>query len=114
GSSSPSNSNVVSADARGTPTAGHAVAASYQPPSPGDGVRSTPEKIKQMEVELRDSLYPSQREWAAANMAAVDWRTQPQVVGALLTAAKEDPASTVRASGLRSLATMKVNTMPVV
>jgi hypothetical protein len=77
-------------------------------------VKPTAENIHQMEATLRDSLYPSQREWAAESMAAVDWRTHPQVVQALTTAAKEDPAPTVRASCVRCLAAMKVNTLPVV
>jgi hypothetical protein len=77
-------------------------------------VKPTAENIHQMEVTLRDSLYPSQREWAAESMAAVDWRTHPQVVQALTTAAKEDPAPTVRASCIRCLASMKVGTQPVI
>jgi hypothetical protein len=75
--------------------------------------KPTPERVQQMVVALRDSLYPSQREWAVENMSAVDWRAHPQVVQALMTAAKEDPAPTVRASCVRCLANMKVNTMPV-
>ena len=54
------------------------------------------------------------REWAAESMATVDWRTYPQVVQALTTAAKEDPAATVRAGCVRGLAKMKANTAPVV
>ncbi len=67
-----------------------------------------------MVVALRDSLYPSQREWAAESMSTVDWRSHPQVVQALMTAAKEDPAATVRAGCVRCLANMNVNTVPVV
>ncbi len=63
---------------------------------------------------LRDSLYPSQREWAAEGLSRQDWRTQPQVVQGLLTAAREDPAATVRAGCVRALAHMRVNTLPVV
>jgi hypothetical protein len=89
----------------------------YQPMMPTahlTPVKPTADNIHQMEATLRDSLYPSQREWAAESMAAVDWRTHPQVVQALATAAKEDPAPTVRASCVRCLATMKVNTLPVI
>jgi hypothetical protein len=63
---------------------------------------------------LKDSLYPSEREWAAEYLARQDWRTQPQVVQGLVTAAREDPAATVRAGCVRALAQMKVNTLPVV
>jgi hypothetical protein len=57
---------------------------------------------------LKDSLFPSQREWAAECLSRRDWQAQPQVVRALLTAAREDPAATVRASCVRALAAMKV------
>jgi hypothetical protein len=70
--------------------------------------------VPQMMSSLHDALYPSQREWAAESLSAVDWRTHPQVVQALVTAAKEDPAATVRASCVRCLAKMNVNTVPVV
>jgi hypothetical protein len=72
------------------------------------------QNIQQMLSTLRDSLYPSQREWAADSLAMTDWRTHPQVVQALVTAAKEDPAATVRAGCVRCLAKMNVNTVPVV
>ncbi len=71
---------------------------------------STPQLLSM----LKDSLYPSHREWAADCLSRQDWRSQPQVVPALLTAAKEDPAATVRAGCVRALANMKVNTLPVV
>jgi HEAT repeats len=63
---------------------------------------------------LRDSLYPSQREDAAQALANHDWRAQPQLVDALLKAAKEDPAPMVRAECVHSLAHMGVATLPVV
>jgi hypothetical protein len=63
---------------------------------------------------LRESLYPSQREWAADCLAGHDGRREPQVVQGLLAAAREDPAATVRAGCVRSLARLKVNTPPVV
>jgi hypothetical protein len=68
----------------------------------------------QLMAVLKDSLYPSQREWAADCLSRQDWRVQPQVVQALLTAAREDPAATVRAGCVRALAHMKVNILPVV
>jgi hypothetical protein len=62
---------------------------------------------------LKESLYPSQREWAANCLAQQDWHQQPQVVTALLMAAKEDPAPTVRAGCVRALGMMKANTLEV-
>jgi hypothetical protein len=63
---------------------------------------------------LRDSLYPSEREMAAEELAHCDWRAQPGVVQALVTAAKTDPAPLVRVSCVRALGRMKANIMPVV
>jgi hypothetical protein len=122
GNSYPANPSVITA---GFPRAGLAnqtVPAAYQttmyqtqPPHPSlTAVKSTPENIQKMVTALRDSLYPSQREWAAESMAAVDWRNHPQVVQSLTTAAKDDPAATVRAGCVRCLAKMKANTVPVV
>jgi hypothetical protein len=62
---------------------------------------------------LRDSIYPSQREWAAAALASCNWREQPEVLHAVLTAAREDPAASVRAACVRALAKMKAHTAPV-
>jgi hypothetical protein len=63
---------------------------------------------------LRDALQPSQREWAADKLALLDWRTNPQAVEALVKAAREDPATAVRAACIRSLGKMNANTLPVV
>jgi hypothetical protein len=63
---------------------------------------------------LRNAIEPEQREWAAVNLATVDWRAQPQVVDALLTAARKDLAPTVRVACIRSLMHMNVNTAAVV
>jgi hypothetical protein len=68
----------------------------------------------QLLATLRGALLPSQREWAADRLADLDWRTNPLAVDALATAAHDDPAATVRAGCVRSLARMKVNTVPVV
>jgi hypothetical protein len=57
---------------------------------------------------------PSQREWAAECLARQDWRAQPQILGALVTAARVDPAAAVRAGCVRALGKMKANTLPVV
>jgi hypothetical protein len=70
--------------------------------------------VPQLLATLHGALLPSQRELAAERLADLDWRTSPQVVDALVTAAHADPAATVRAGCVRSLAKMKVNTVPVV
>ena len=68
----------------------------------------------QMLAALHDSIYPSQREWAAEGLATIDWRIHPEAAQALMTAAAQDPAATVRAACVRHLARMKVNTVPVI
>ncbi len=115
------NSSVITAGLQGG-VPNQNVAATYRPitqqtqlgSTSSTAAQSVPENIRQMQVGLRDSLYPSQREWAAENMATVDWRLHPQVIQFLTTAAKEDPAATVRATCLRCLAKMKANTAPVI
>jgi hypothetical protein len=101
------------------------VPAAY-PPAPGQGVRpiayheaatnyagaqAIPSETL---ATLRDSIYPSQREWAAMSLVSFDWRTHPDAVHALVTAAREDPAGSVRAACVRALAQMKVDTTPVI
>ena len=63
---------------------------------------------------LHESIYPSQREWAADQLADCDWKQNAPIVDALVKCAKEDPAATVRAGCIRALARMRVNTVPVV
>jgi hypothetical protein len=69
----------------------------------------SPEAVQHMASVLKTSLYPSQREWAADYLAGVSWRTHQEVVPALLTAAREDPAPTVRTACIRCLARMDVS-----
>jgi hypothetical protein len=69
----------------------------------------SPATAQQMVGVLRTSLFPSQREWAAGYLASLDWRTQPQVLPALLGAAKEDPAPSVRLACIHNLARMNAN-----
>jgi hypothetical protein len=69
--------------------------------------------VSQLAV-LKDSMYPSQREWAAVSLATVDWHTQPQVLRSLIEACREDPAATVRAACVRTILKMKANTPEVV
>jgi hypothetical protein len=63
---------------------------------------------------LQSSLYPAQREVAVNNLATCDWRTCPQVVPVLTSAAREDPAATVRSACVFALARMGVTTAPVI
>jgi hypothetical protein len=63
--------------------------------------------VPQLTSILHDSIYPSQREWAAESLASMDWHSQPQIVDVLIDRAKQDPAPMVRAECLRSLGRMK-------
>jgi HEAT repeats len=71
-------------------------------------------ELSQLSVVMRESLYPSQREWAAERLASVDWRRQPQVLDLLMERAKQDPAPTVRAECVRSLGRLKSDAPGVV
>ena len=51
---------------------------------------------------------------AADALRRVDWKTEADVVPALLEAVKRDPAPMVRAASLRTLGQMKANVVPVV
>jgi hypothetical protein len=79
------------------------------PNLPGQAL-STP----QMLIMLRESLYPSQREWAAEQLSHLDWHREQVVVASLVQGAREDPAPAVRAACVHALGAMKVNTLPVV
>jgi hypothetical protein len=68
----------------------------------------------QLVFKLKESLYPSQREWSAEKLSAVDARKNGEVVPALLHAAREDPAPSVRAGCVRALARLKANSVEVV
>jgi len=74
----------------------------------------TSSELSQLSVVMRESLYPSQREWAAERLASLDWRRQPQVLDLLMERAKEDPAPTVRAECVRSLGRLKSDAPTVV
>jgi hypothetical protein len=76
--------------------------------------QATPADLPSMLGQLHQSMLPSEREMAACKLASLDWKTHPVVVEALVRAAKEDPAGTVRAGCVRCLAQMNVNTPQVV
>lgn len=110
--------NKFEGDRRGLTTAQYSppqtVAHSGRVRSEDAPVKSTlAETMKHMAV-LRNSIYPEEREQAANYLGRVDWRTHPQVVQALLTAACEDQTPRVRATCIRCLAHMNANTQPVI
>ncbi len=82
---------------------------SYAPPATsnpvGDPQQSMPavSQIEQLAKVLRESPYPSQREWAAHAMTAMDTRSHALVLPLLLQAATRDPAPTVRAGCVHCL-----------
>jgi hypothetical protein len=86
----------------------------YGPPAALAPPQAVAPGTPQLLSMLKGSLLPSQREWAADQLSGLDWHAHPQVVDALLTAAHNDPAATVRAGCVRSLAKLKVNTVPAV
>jgi hypothetical protein len=66
----------------------------------------SPAVVPQMVGVLRGSLFPSQREWSVNYLASLDWRANPQVLAAVASAARDDPAPTVRAACARCLSRM--------
>ena len=62
---------------------------------------------------LRDSISPAERELAALNLANQDCRNHPEIVQALLTSARQDPAATVRAGCVHTLAVQNITSGPV-
>lgn len=75
--------------------------------------KAIPPSNQPLVAMLRDSVYPSHREWAADKLALLDAKSNPQAVQALAAAAREDPAATVRAGCVRSLVKMNVCTPAV-
>jgi hypothetical protein len=63
-------------------------------------------ELAKLSVLMHESLYPSQREWAAERLASFDWRRQPQAVELLIERAKQDAAPSVRVECIRSLGRM--------
>jgi hypothetical protein len=75
---------------------------------------STMPSVPQMLQMLRDSDFPSQREWAAEQLGGLNGHSNPEAVQCLATTAKVDPAPMVRVSCVRALMKMQANTVPVV
>ena len=81
--------------------------------APAQAAAARPTGVPQLLTTLKDSLYPSEREWAAEQLSEQNWQTQPQVVQHLIAGAKDDPAATVRAACVHALAQMKAGTNEV-
>src|SRR5204863_8787790 len=84
------------------PMMGCANPARDRPGMPCGGTMS----VQQHLVTLQSSLSPAQREVAVMHLAECDWRGNPQIVPALLTYAKDDPAATVRTACVTGLMRM--------
>src|SRR5207247_8218170 len=70
--------------------------------------------VMQIEATLHDSLLPSQREMSAELLSNWDTSREPTVIPALLHAAGEDPAGTVRAACVHCLVKMRAKAPEVV
>jgi hypothetical protein len=101
---------------QGMAASGPNMTVAYTQPSVEDASSQGPmsQQIVHLTSLMRDSLYPSQREWAAEGLTQLDWRKYPQVSRALLMTACEDPAGTVRAACIHCMAKMQMNTLPVI
>jgi hypothetical protein len=62
---------------------------------------------------LRDAPDAEARDWAAARLQSVNWRTHPEVVQALVTGALKDPTPAVRTSCIRALNRLDAGTTHV-
>jgi hypothetical protein len=71
-----------------------------------------PASVAYMSV-LQGSRSSEQREWAAESLAEFDGWTNPRVVDALVKASRGDESPVVRATCLRSLARLNVQSAPV-
>jgi hypothetical protein len=63
-----------------------------------------------LQAALSQDLMPSHRERAAEILATMDWRHDSEILPAILKAAAEDPAATVRAGCVRCLLQMRADT----
>jgi hypothetical protein len=76
--------------------------------------QATSGHVEQQVATLKNALYPSHREMAAMHLAGYNALYYPQVVRALATSAKDDPAPTVRVACVNGLAKMQANSPEVV
>jgi hypothetical protein len=63
---------------------------------------------------LRNGTSAEHREWAANYLSTLDWRSHPELLQSLLTAARTDSAPGVRAQCIRCVVRMQANTLAVV
>ncbi len=123
---SPPAPAVVPAVTPATPTAGVTPAGYNGQPSkaapavdktsalpPARPTAVSPAAIANTVTILRESINPEEREKAADVLAVCDGWANPNVVQALVEAARSDSAPLVRAAALRSLTRMNVRTLPV-
>ncbi len=85
------------------------------PPGPGasgGAVAGRPHAL--LVARLRESEHTEIREWAANQLAAADWRGDPQVAQVLVKAAREDTAIPVRLACIRGLARAEVGDVTVI
>jgi hypothetical protein len=68
----------------------------------------------QLQLVLSEDLMPSHREKAAEILSAMDWRQNREVLPALLKAAGQDPAASVRAACVRCLVKMRADTLETI
>jgi hypothetical protein len=71
-------------------------------------------EVNRLTAILRSATYPSERERAVNSLTTADWHAHPTIVPALIQAARDDPAATVRAACVHSLAKLKASTEPVI
>ncbi len=71
---------------------------------------ATDPALGQLLITLREAIGPGQRELAADQLSRYDWHANPAVLQALLAAAKEDPAGSVRACCVGVLVRNKAST----
>ncbi|HMF15534.1 MAG TPA: HEAT repeat domain-containing protein [Gemmataceae bacterium] len=88
------------------------------PPSQGTGTAkqfppANGRNVNQVLAILRDGARPEQRAWAAAELAGVDGRGNPDVVDALVAVGQLDASGAVRAECVRSLVKMNPPSMAV-
>jgi HEAT repeat protein len=78
------------------------------------GLQKGPASSEELIGHLKESKYPSYREWAAEQLAFVNDNSRPAAIEALLAACKDDSASNVRLACIRSIGMMKMGTPAVV
>jgi hypothetical protein len=90
-------------------------AAPTQPPAAAQPATTQPPASLQAQLaNLKDGAVPSQRELAAMSLTLSEHHKSPEVVTALMTSCKTDPAATVRATCVRCLFRLSVESPQVI